>query len=149
MNDIQPTSTLPKILAVLDREDHGSCEDGASAICPHCGAEGRYIFRFVCADGKIHGAMSGCIQLFPKHRLTDKVMAVFEKRDRYEKAKWVLPSWDQAVVGACYDLGAGKIDLPAWESIVRNAFAKRDAYHLNKHGASGFRTSGRRYGVRR
>jgi hypothetical protein len=37
-------------------------ESGAS--CPHCGAQGKRIHRFVTADGKTHGAMSGCYKKF-------------------------------------------------------------------------------------
>jgi hypothetical protein len=142
MNTITPTSTLPKIIAIVDCEDHGPCDPEPSAYCPHCGAGGRYIVRFICEDGKVHGAMKGCIQLYPRHRLAAQVAAVFAKQRQYAKNKWNLPSWDTAIIDACHSLGAGSINAAEWESRVRNEFDKRNDYHNAKYG-------GRRFGGRR
>ena len=30
--------------------------------CPHCGARGRYVTYVMCSDGKIRGAMRGCLK---------------------------------------------------------------------------------------
>lgn len=142
MNTITPTSTLPKILAIVDCEDHGPCDPDPSAYCPHCGAGGRYILRFICEDGKVHGAMKGCIQLYPRHALTSKVESVFAKQRSYAKKHYELPSWDKAVIEACHALGAGQITAQVWESRVRSEFAKRDQFIQRKYG-------GRRFGGRR
>lgn len=138
MKTLTPTSTLPKIIAIVDCEDHGPCDPDPSAYCPHCGAGGRYILRFICEDGKVHGAMKGCIQLYPRHQFTSKVEAVFAKERQYRKNKWNLPSWDQNIINACHSLGAGQITLAQWESTVRSEFAKRDQFIQRKYGGMRF-----------
>lgn len=59
------TATLPLIVEFTGVHDGGPCDDGPTAICPHCGAEGRYVFFFDCDDGTSRGAMRGCLSLFP------------------------------------------------------------------------------------
>jgi len=139
MNTITPISTLPKILAILGCTDHGPCDDGPTATCPHCGAGGRYVYRFLCDDGKIHGAMAGCIQLFPKHPLTDKVATVFEKLRDYEKKKWKCSSWDQEIVDACASLESGSIAVEEWERKVNGSIARRNAWLAKKYGPNQYR----------
>lgn len=34
---------LPKIIRFMYETDGGPCDDGPTAVCPHCGADGRYI----------------------------------------------------------------------------------------------------------
>lgn len=139
MHTIAPTSTLPKILAILGCDDHGPCDDGATASCPHCGADGRYVYHFLCDDGKVHGAMAGCIQLFPKHPLTNKIKTVFEKKRDYDKKKWKLAEWDQTVIDACGGLQTQAITTTEWERRVKHAFDHRAAYLNRKYGANRYR----------
>jgi hypothetical protein len=133
MNTITPTTALPKILAILDCVDHGPCDPEPTAVCPHCGADGRYVYHFLCEDGKVHGAMKGCIQLFPHHKLTSKIQAVFAKQRDYEKKKWKLASWDQEVIDACGALQSQTISVQDWERRVNDAFNRRNAYLAQKY----------------
>jgi hypothetical protein len=134
MNVLTPTSTLPKIITVLGVKDCGPCDPEPTGVCPHCGADGRYIYSFLCEDGTVRGAMKGCIQLFPRHPLAFKVQGVFKKQVDYAKKKWKLASWDSAVIEATGDLEARRISLAEWEGRVRNAFAQRDAYLARRFG---------------
>lgn len=60
-------STYPHRIVTLRVYDAGPVDLGGGR-CPHCGAEGRWIYSFLCDDGKVHAAMSGCIKLFPESR---------------------------------------------------------------------------------
>lgn len=52
---------------IIGRDDYGPVPDGepGSVTCPHCGAWGRYIYGFTTVDGEHHGAMSGCVEVWP------------------------------------------------------------------------------------
>ena len=82
-----PLASYPRIIAFTGTHDGGPCDDGPTAVCPHCGADGRYVHFFRCDDGREYGAMSGCLELFPvspvariQKRLMDKERAL---RARY------------------------------------------------------------------
>lgn len=49
-------STLPKIKHILGTKDCGE------TLCPHCGAEDRYVVTFETDSGEIMSAMRGCVQ---------------------------------------------------------------------------------------
>lgn len=53
------TAALPRIVRFL------GVDYAPDSACPHCGATGAYIHRFVVDDGRTLGAMSGCTKLFP------------------------------------------------------------------------------------
>lgn len=58
--------SLPRIVRFLEPVD------APGSQCPHCGAEGRYIERFVVEDGRTLGAMRGwrpCRRLRPSFRV--------------------------------------------------------------------------------
>jgi len=86
---------LPTIVKFLSISDAG--EFGA-ASCPHCGAAGRYVYKFVCSDGVERGAMAGCIKKFPMHFLAREHQRIIDKQTDYQKKGWNLPSWDLAIL---------------------------------------------------
>lgn len=57
--------------------------EGAS--CPHCGAEGKHIVWFQLENGQRHGAMRGCVQLFPVAPIAVEEMRLREKLNNYIK----------------------------------------------------------------
>lgn len=61
-NPINIYANLPTVTEILAFVDY----DTGGASCPHCGAIGRYVYRFLCADGQEYGAMRGCFGKFPK-----------------------------------------------------------------------------------
>lgn len=72
-------STFPKIVRFLETID------APGSQCPHCGAEGRYILRFQVEDGRILGAMRGCVKLFPVSRVAIEELRLREKLKKYIK----------------------------------------------------------------
>lgn len=136
-------SSYPKRIVTLETIDCGPMEDGGGN-CSHCGAEGRWIHRFLCDDGKIYGAMSGCIKLFPlarKTRLTimaDGAMDKLKANSRGKEAK--LASWFSTTMDALRKLERGEIDLKEAEGIASREWGRREAWLID----NGYRKGGRR-----
>ena len=109
---------LPMIAYFLDISDAG--EYGA-AICPHCGAKGRYTYNFVTTDGQELGAMSGCVKLYPIHRFALEHKRIMEK----EKDGKKLNSWDIAIEDAIRDFVKGIISENRADTIIKTEKRKR------------------------
>ncbi|MCL4296301.1 MAG: hypothetical protein KJ077_11255 [Anaerolineae bacterium] len=122
---------LPKVLYIEGLDDAG--EFGA-ATCPHCGAQGRYIYWFVCDDGSQRGAMRGCFEHFPKHPFADRYAQILDKEIQNAKRRrpavqgqgWSLASWDASIKDAIEKYGAGQLsEAAAWEAIREADRAKK------------------------
>jgi hypothetical protein len=127
-------SGLPtaKILAVIERTDAG---EGGGACCPHCGAQGRYIFRFVCDDGVTRGAMAGCFKLFRRADgpIADLTRRAHEKLADARLSQRQAASWWAEIIEATERLGRGEIGRDDHRSIVLAADGRRRSW-LNRNG---------------
>lgn len=56
------TEKLPRIIRFEGCTDSG---EFGNTTCPHCGAQGRYVYHFVVEGDVRRGAMAGCIKLYP------------------------------------------------------------------------------------
>ena len=138
--EITATSTLPKRVLTLRTIDCGKMEEGdyePHGECPHCGALGRWIHVFLCDDGLIYGAMSGCIKLFgegPKTKLAIMGEKAIEKekasaRDFDYRGKVTpIAKWFTAVLDALRDLELGTITLEEAEKIGKTEYFKRNTW---------------------
>ena len=145
--EIKATSTLPKRMLTLRTIDCGPMEEGdfePTGNCPHCGAGGRWIHVFLCDDGLVYGAMSGCIKLFgeaPKSKLSKMAELAIEKekasaRDlEYRGKKTPVAKWFTAVLDALRDLELGTITLEEAEKIGKTEYFKRATW-LRDNGYS-------------
>lgn len=110
---LKATQTLPAIIAITGMHDYGPSDGEGSTCCPHCGARGRYVWSFICADGSRRGAMRGCIQLFPKaigsSRYFKLIQEAFERRDKAKEEKKNLASWWQEMIDAAETFGTAKL----------------------------------------
>lgn len=120
---------LPKVVYIENLQDTG---EDSGARCPHCGAEGRYIYWFRCEDGKLHGAMKGCFKLFPKSKFAELHEKLLAKQADYQKKGWKLASWDQEVVGAIEAHGRGEISEIAVQNAIGRANGARAAWKYGK-----------------
>ena len=103
---------LPMIVRFTDMYDGGPCDDGATATCPHCGSDGRYIFFFECEDGTERGAMRGCLKLFPVSKIAEIDRKLIEKEAELAKKygrEAHLNSWQTAQREAIDAFYAGSI----------------------------------------
>mgnify|MGYP001612654901 CR=1 FL=1 len=130
MNDITPTSTLPKIVQIVSVTDHGPCDPEPTAHCPHCGAPGRYVYTFRCEDGSTRGAMKGCIQLFPMHPLASYAKFIAAKTSKNKP----LNRWDEAISKAINDFLEKRTNENTAISICRSQVTQRKAWIANRYG---------------
>lgn len=143
MNKIKPISTLPAVLAVFGVYDGGPCTDGmGTAICPHCGAEGRYVVNFLCDDGTKRGAMAGCFQLFPgSNTRTAKLVQEAFSRKRDLKPGSKLAGWWADMIAECEEFGmhsnGSKEDVQLFSNRIFDIESRRQAW-LSKNGYGKF-----------
>jgi hypothetical protein len=139
--EIKASAKLPAIVAIVGVKDGGPTDGGyGSAICPHCGAEGRYVYSFICEDGKRRGAMAGCLKLFPKSNAPASRL-VIEAHKRMREAAEAKPprklaSWWQAMIDAtdALEKSGGGIDaVNAFVAAVGAAERTRQDW-LSKNG---------------
>jgi hypothetical protein len=92
-----------KVVRVLDRIDYGPWQEDAhgekseaTAECPHCGAWGRYVWVFETDDGQQHGAMEGCMQIWPNGKRMQAHWYKIQKRCKnvQDSAKDLLGQYD-------------------------------------------------------
>jgi hypothetical protein len=129
MNDIKPKSVLPTRIVTLFTDDSG---EYGNASCPHCGADGRYIHYFLCDDGRIHGAMSGCIKLFPHKKTPLSIMAELaldkEKELSELRKKGIvhnLASWFKITIETLDKLRNNEITIDDARQIIGQQYNKR------------------------
>lgn len=120
--------TFPRIVAVTDVIDHGSCDGQGNGICPHCGAEGRYVYRFICEDGTTRGAMKGCLQLFPKSQISRACETAFSKQKAADAKKGYISRADAEIVATARAFAAGTKTLRDLERAVASARIAKDHY---------------------
>jgi hypothetical protein len=114
-------ATFPKIIRFKGTDD---CPGGS---CPHCGATGRWIVRFVDETGQHRGAMRGCIKLFPVSAIALEELRLTDKAAKYAKQGWTLNRADQGAVNAIEAFYAGALTEVQAMSVVRGAKARNVA----------------------
>ena len=93
---------LPRLVKYLGCHDYG---EESEALCPHCGAQGRYVHSALTEAGTEIGAMAGCIKMFPKSIVFNDSMRLFEKRDKYTRKGWKLNRHDEDAIYAISQIG--------------------------------------------
>ena len=122
---------LPAIICIERVEDNGPVED-SSATCPHCGAQGRYIFWFKCDDGTQRGAMKGCLSKFKMHRFAKIASDILYKQRENERKGWKMASWDVSVMDAIEAFARGEISESDVECEMNKAGRAKAAYMARK-----------------
>lgn len=112
--------TLPLVTRYQGKTDGGPCDDGATAVCPHCGADGRYIHWFECEDGSKRGAMSGCIKLFRFSDIAAADMSLSEKEIEREKNGKGLNAVESRARYAIDQFYAGRWDEPTVMKMIES-----------------------------
>ena len=121
---MQAVSTFPKVVEVEGIED--ACLD---AHCPHCGAMGRYIVRFVTESGAHMGAMRGCFQLFPKSKYALRTQKLLDKE---RTSRFGLASWDKKVLEAVRSLPElGEVQV---DRLISEADLAKHNYIAGRYG---------------
>jgi hypothetical protein len=130
-------AALPKIIRFTGVHDAGPADPRPNGVCPHCGAEGRYTFHFVCDDGNEYGAMRGCLKLFPVSKIATEDKKLREKqldlRKRYG-GEAHLNSWQTKIREAIDAHYAGELSETDALETIRQQNAKMGAYRTQKYG---------------
>lgn len=116
-------AALPRIVRFVGKDD------APGARCPHCGAEGRYVFRFQVADGRFLGAMRGCVQLFPVAPIAREEERLRDKAKRYEEQGWKLNRADSAALDAIEAFYQGVGTEGAAMNLVKSAKRQNQMRH--------------------
>ena len=124
-------TSLPMIVEFTGIKDHGPSDDGrGSTVCPHCGADGRYVHHFKTADGSRLAAMSGCVRLFPVHPLAARQHKIMEKESQGKK----LNGWDEKILDTIQAWQNGSMSETDAEYAVKREEASRNQWMSKKFG---------------
>lgn len=124
-----PYAVLPTVVEIIALEDAG---EGGAGICPHCGAIGRYIYRFRCSDGEVYGAMRGCFAHFPKSKYFQRLAEILKKQQDAQKKERQIASWDRDVMKAIYKYTEGVLTESEVDAVIRNADRAKHAYMVRR-----------------
>jgi len=132
-----PFADLPRIIYVEGIHDGGPMSDGGT-YCPHCGAEGRYVYHFVCEGGERASAMRGCFGMWPKHQFAELAARLKDKEREYaERSKkgreWKLCSWDREMLDAIEAFAHGTLSESEAAQRIHDAKVKAKAYRDRRH----------------
>jgi len=105
-------ASLPRIVRFLETVE---CD-----ACPHCGANGRWVHRFVVEDGRTLGAMSGCIKLFPISPIASEAMRLDKKAREYAALGWKLNRFDTEALDLIESAANGLADVRSIEKRLRD-----------------------------
>lgn len=107
--------------------DSGPAEEGAKGNerCPHCGTHGRYIYWFETVEGDRHGAMAGCVELWPGGR---QAVARYKKvLARLDKVRENIKQHGLDI-GGCYNDQARV--LPEYQGLLATMLDKAAKYDM-------------------
>lgn len=124
-----PIHDLPRIVRFEGVHDSG---EYGNASCPHCGADGRYVWTFTVEDGRTLGAMSGCLKLYPVSPLAEEHKRIIERQKQRAKRDGKLASWDVAKLEAIAAVASGEMDENTGLAIVERENAKRTRWMERK-----------------
>lgn len=128
----QTAARLPRIIQFEGVSDSG---EYGGATCPHCGADGRYVWTFITEDGERRGAMAGCIQKFPVSKLAEEHKRIIERSKDRAKNGQKLASWDIAKLAAIEAVRDGELTADQALLVVQSENAKRKQWmDRNKKG---------------
>lgn len=102
-------------------------EDCGEASCPHCGADGRYIYHW-SEYGQVKAAMAGCYQtLTGKVEKGDyeKVMESIAKKQSRNKS---LNGWERTILRMQQFKMEGKYSIDWCESKITEALSIRKSF---------------------
>ena len=103
MTAMSQMQALPRIVRFL------GTDDSPESSCPHCGATGRYILRFIVEDGRTLAAMRGCAKLLPQSRIAGEELRLRKKAADRTRNGWKLSRRDEEALAACDRFYAGEL----------------------------------------
>jgi hypothetical protein len=124
-------ASLPKIVRFVNTVwgESGEME------CPHCGARGTVVHTFELEGGRVAGAMSGCIKLFPVSPIANEDLKIRKKEADQKRGKgYGLNRWDKEVQRIIGDFYAGVLDERAATVMIKSQRDQARAWAQRKYG---------------
>jgi len=109
-----------------------SVEDYGNASCPHCGAEGRYIYTWE-VDGKKYGAMAGCYKRLTGHIEKGEDEHYFELIAEKQAKGAKLNGWDKSVLRLLSFKSEGKYPADWCDRKIKEVMKERKMYLAKMH----------------
>lgn len=122
------TEIRPSVIAVIECKDNGPCDGGATAVCPHCGAEGRYVYTALMSDGTHKRMMKGCLDSFSRDVCARQCELAVEKKSKRRTSKW-----DERVINALDGFVCGTVSIETLRSTCKAVAFEKQMYIRNKY----------------
>ena len=106
-------------------------KDCGHACCPHCGAEGRYIYTWE-EDGKVKSAMAGCFKLLTGHLSHDDITSYFILLAEKQAKNKPLNGWDKSVVRMMEFKESGKYSAEWCNQKITETLRDRQSFLARK-----------------
>lgn len=104
-----------------------SVEDYGSTACPHCGAEGRYIYTWI-QDGCMHSAMAGCYKALTGRVSKNEKEQYFELLSEKQAKGKKLNGWDKTIIRLLQFKKEGKYPDSWCDDKISQALSQRKKY---------------------
>ena len=106
-------------------------KDCGHATCPHCGAEGRYIYTW-SENGVVRSAMAGCYKALTGKLEKGEDARYFELLAEKQAKGKALNGWDKAIIRLNSYLSEGKYSKNWIDQKINDVLRERKMY-LAKH----------------
>jgi hypothetical protein len=106
-------------------------KDCGSTSCPHCGAEGRYIYTWE-QDGTVKSAMAGCYKALTGMVSKDEETRYFELLAEKQAKNKPLNSWDKNILRLQGFLNEGKYSADWINSKITEVLRERKMFLAKK-----------------
>jgi hypothetical protein len=109
-------------------------KDCGECCCPHCGADGRYIYSWA-EFGNIRSAMAGCYAALTGHIKMDDVNAFMQRLSIKVAKSKPLNGWDKTVIRMqqyIQDNGSDESKIAWANGKIREAISSAKAYQFKK-----------------
>jgi hypothetical protein len=122
--NIDPAKSF-QFLAVAD----GGPDSGTR--CPHCGAEGRYIYQWA-EYGVMHAAMAGCYKALTRNVKKDDLSQVWEGIHFKQSRQKALNSWEKTIIRMTEFKTEGRYSAEWCDAKITEALSMRNAFIKSK-----------------
>lgn len=107
--------------------------DSQPAMCPHCGAEGKYVYYWI-ENGQKRGAMAGCFAKIMRGIDLGEVNNEIIKARAKEAKKEQLSGWDKTILRMDSFIQEGKYDKSWCESKIKDVILDKSNFMKKKYG---------------
>jgi hypothetical protein len=106
-------------------------DDCGETCCPHCGAEGRYIYSWE-QDGVVKSAMAGCFEALTGRLSKDSAARYWVLLAEKQAKKKPLNGWDKSVLRLLAFKESGKYPAEWCDRKIRETLTSRQAFLAKK-----------------